>query len=282
MSSKTLSTGTLSLRFMQNARDRQSKEVQLEKAHVEDDGQWEVAKEVRESWGVSQTKQNISSENSYLPFLFPPFSSDQGSSTADTNTTPSSSHNDSKLFKGRRVFQKGKEVHEQVLISALPFPHTQSQRLMNHFQFTQSIAESSTAPQAHDQEIAEDHERKATQSGKGKKAAARLTMLSKSKSGEPAGLLKPGRAIAKSLPTAKLAIFDSSGVGTDLSASSLLSSTKSEKTATSSPPAFVKPAGVDDPHQSSSVLDSGARERKRAPVAEQDGLKRKKKKKSGD
>jgi hypothetical protein len=56
--SKTLSTGTLSLRFMQNAsRAKQLKEVELEKAAVKDDAEWEIAnaKEVRESWRLSGT-----------------------------------------------------------------------------------------------------------------------------------------------------------------------------------------------------------------------------------
>ncbi|KAF9068718.1 hypothetical protein BDP27DRAFT_1326836, partial [Rhodocollybia butyracea] len=99
MSGKTLSTGTLSLRFMQNAqRAKQIKEVELEKAHVEDDGQWEIAKEIRESWGSPAENDNtVSYEQSYLPFLFPSVS---GSVQASTDTIP----------KGRRVFKRGKEV----------------------------------------------------------------------------------------------------------------------------------------------------------------------------
>ena len=53
MSGKTLSTSTLSLRFMQNAqRAKQLKEVELEKAAVHDDAQWDVGQEVREAWGL--------------------------------------------------------------------------------------------------------------------------------------------------------------------------------------------------------------------------------------
>jgi hypothetical protein len=60
MSNKTLSTSTLSLRFMQNAqRAKQQKEVELEKAHVEDDGQWEIAKEVRDSWGPASHTEYV-------------------------------------------------------------------------------------------------------------------------------------------------------------------------------------------------------------------------------
>jgi hypothetical protein len=56
MAAKTLSTSTLSLKFMQNAhRARNLKEVQLERAEVKDDGEWEVAQEVRDAWGPETT-----------------------------------------------------------------------------------------------------------------------------------------------------------------------------------------------------------------------------------
>jgi len=48
MASKTLSTGTLSLRFMQNA--KKAPQVQLEQAEVKDDNAWEVPKHVRDAW----------------------------------------------------------------------------------------------------------------------------------------------------------------------------------------------------------------------------------------
>ena len=53
MSSKSISTGTLSLRFMQNAhRAKQLKEVELDRAEVKDDGMWEVSKAVRDAWAL--------------------------------------------------------------------------------------------------------------------------------------------------------------------------------------------------------------------------------------
>jgi hypothetical protein len=55
MAGKSISTGTLSLRFMQNAAHRKAKqlgEVETEQAKVKDDGEWEVKKEVREAWGI--------------------------------------------------------------------------------------------------------------------------------------------------------------------------------------------------------------------------------------
>ena len=59
MTSKTLSTSTLSLRFMQNAhRAKQLKEVELDRAEVKDDEKWEVSQVVRDSWGVSAKAQS--------------------------------------------------------------------------------------------------------------------------------------------------------------------------------------------------------------------------------
>ena len=56
MSGKTLSNGTLSLRFMQNAsRVKQMKEVELERAELADDGRWEVNQAVKDSWGLSSS-----------------------------------------------------------------------------------------------------------------------------------------------------------------------------------------------------------------------------------
>jgi hypothetical protein len=57
MATKTLSTSTLSLKFMQNAhRAKNLAEVQLERAEVKDDGEWEVAKEIRDAWGPETTQ----------------------------------------------------------------------------------------------------------------------------------------------------------------------------------------------------------------------------------
>ena len=60
MAAKTLSTSTLSLKFMQNAhRAKNLAEVQLEKAEVKDDGEWEVAQEIREAWGPETTQVHV-------------------------------------------------------------------------------------------------------------------------------------------------------------------------------------------------------------------------------
>jgi len=72
MSEKTLSTGTLSLRFMQNAyRAKQLAQVEAEQAQVKDEAEWEVSKEVREAWGKSnEAERCIIYEPSYMPFVF--------------------------------------------------------------------------------------------------------------------------------------------------------------------------------------------------------------------
>jgi len=58
MSKKTISTGTLSLRFMQNAhRAKNLAEVEAEKAEVKDDGKWEVSGDVKQAWGLGVAPQ---------------------------------------------------------------------------------------------------------------------------------------------------------------------------------------------------------------------------------
>lgn len=54
-SSKTLSTTTLNLRFMQNALRSQAEKVELPKAPVKDDGEWEVSQAVRDAWGLNKS-----------------------------------------------------------------------------------------------------------------------------------------------------------------------------------------------------------------------------------
>ncbi|CAA7261984.1 unnamed protein product [Cyclocybe aegerita] len=101
--SKTISKGTLNLKFMQNAqRANQLQEVELDRAEVQDDGKWEVSQAVRDAWGLGKdTVSQLSEvhEASYLPFLF-----DKSDETDDVSTTSRKTH-------GRRVFNKdGKEV----------------------------------------------------------------------------------------------------------------------------------------------------------------------------
>ncbi|KAF8188877.1 hypothetical protein K438DRAFT_1593694 [Mycena galopus ATCC 62051] len=120
MTAKTLSTSTLSLKFMQNAhRAKNLTEVQLERAEVKDDGEWEVAKEIRDTWGP-ETAQSVSYEASYLPFLF----------TSDASGSVSSP--DAANLKGRRAFKRGREVSDEVnQIPSLPPPFQTGFSLMS-------------------------------------------------------------------------------------------------------------------------------------------------------
>ena len=62
MAGKTLSNGTLSLRFMQNAhRAKLQAQVELEQAKIKDDAEWSVPQEVRDAWGLgeSSSKQYV-------------------------------------------------------------------------------------------------------------------------------------------------------------------------------------------------------------------------------
>lgn len=62
MAGKTLSNGTLSLRFMQNAqRAKLQAQVEAEQAKVKDDAEWSVSQEVRDAWGLgeSSSKQYV-------------------------------------------------------------------------------------------------------------------------------------------------------------------------------------------------------------------------------
>ncbi|EJF60146.1 hypothetical protein DICSQDRAFT_63582 [Dichomitus squalens LYAD-421 SS1] len=107
MAGKTLSNGTLSLRFMQNAqRAKLQAQVEVEQAKVKDDAEWSVSQEIRDAWGLgeslSKQEDNVH-ESSYLPFIF---QSDKGEGTS------SASQPDGRpAFRGRRAFNaKGKEV----------------------------------------------------------------------------------------------------------------------------------------------------------------------------
>ena len=59
MTSKTLSNGTLSLRFMQNAhRAKLQAQVELEQAKIKDDAEWSVSQEIRDAWGIGASSSS--------------------------------------------------------------------------------------------------------------------------------------------------------------------------------------------------------------------------------
>ncbi|KAF8154223.1 hypothetical protein B0H34DRAFT_662075 [Crassisporium funariophilum] len=203
MSSKSLSTSTLSLRFMQNAhRAKQMKEVELDRAEVKDDGEWEVSQAVKDAWGLPQGAQSLSTdvhEASYLPFLF----SEKGSVLANDDSPAA----DGKKSAGRRVFnKKGEEVFQP----SVP---------------TMTVAQESSAPES---------------SATARKVHPRPISISASgTSGQLRGFDQLKRP--KDSKTARQAVFENGGVGTDLR-------TQARKNGIPpTPTTFMKPVGVDDP-----------------------------------
>ncbi|KAJ7271172.1 hypothetical protein C8J57DRAFT_1320956 [Mycena rebaudengoi] len=182
MAAKTLSTSTLSLKFMQNAhRARNLKEVQLERAEVKDDGEWEVAQEVRDAWGP-ETTQSVSYEASYIPFLF----------ASDTDAGASTSAGPS--AKGRRAFKRGREVADEY---------------------------QPVVPPSSDANTANDNPTPKSKSKPGAAGSISNSALSGRprtiSAGNSRGAAKKPNASAGG-KTARQALFDSAGVGVDLRA----------------------------------------------------------------
>ena len=54
---KSLSNGTLGLRFMQNAlRAKQQEAVEAERAKIQNEAEWEIPKEIRDAWSSTQQR----------------------------------------------------------------------------------------------------------------------------------------------------------------------------------------------------------------------------------
>ncbi|KAK2462777.1 hypothetical protein APHAL10511_005168 [Amanita phalloides] len=249
MSGKTLSTSTLSLRFMQNAhRAKFLKEVELERAEVYDDAQWDVGQEVREAWGLHSEQdesQRITHETSFLPFLF---------SDATTDLDPTL-----KLPTGRRKFTNAVEEVEG--------PAEQQQE--------QEPEESPTrAPQKKE---------KPSRSRVHPNPIPIQAVSGKLIHGLPPLKSKP----SKESKSARQAIFDNSGVGTDLRAAKRKMD-KTDDVDDRAPIGFLKPSGVDAPPATSKSKNpdaiDGAREKKHKRTHEtteetDESVKKRKKKK---
>jgi len=180
MTTKSLSTSTLSLRFMQNAhRAKQMKEVELDRAEVKDDGKWEVSQVVRDSWGLSKESEAEFvdvHEESYLPFMF-------AEKTSDSNDVDTAA----KKTIGRRIFnKKGEEISTKAPESEPPDASVSS---------SSNVAPPTTGRKIHPRPI---------------------SISASGKSGQLRGFeqLKP----PKDAKTAKQAIFENSGVGVDIRA----------------------------------------------------------------
>ncbi|KAH9886743.1 hypothetical protein C8Q73DRAFT_748900 [Cubamyces lactineus] len=111
MTSKTLSNGTLSLRFMQNAhRAKLQAQVELEQAKIKDDAEWSVSQEIRDAWGIGQasssSNDDVVYEPSYVPFIF-----DSDAAEASSSNSP---QQDMPKLRGRRTFNaRGEEIVQE-------------------------------------------------------------------------------------------------------------------------------------------------------------------------
>ncbi|KAF5329384.1 hypothetical protein D9619_008951 [Psilocybe cf. subviscida] len=241
MTSKTLSTSTLSLKFMQNAhRAKQLKEIELDRAEVVDDGKWEVSQAIRESWGIpsgNQTNSQDIHEASYLPFLF---------SDSRPGTSVSKDDNSDAVVKkpsGRRIFNKR---GEEVSLAATPQPPTANEAPPIN-------------PKVHNRPVS------ITSSGK----SGHLQGFDELDGVNTANTVKATR-VQKSSKSARDAIFENGRVGADLRASR-----GNTANATNTPPStstFMKPAGIDEPANIQGISSS------RKSVSEQvlDGSRQKK------
>ncbi|KAG2143945.1 hypothetical protein BD769DRAFT_1661356 [Suillus cothurnatus] len=256
---KTLSTGTLNLRFMQNARRAQQLsgvDVELEKAHVKDEAEWEVSPEIRKAWGLADGARGSNSdsnddlyERSYMPFLFPSVSEtvgpgeENGCSSSSTPLSGVKPHGRRKFNKNGEESSKPPEVRSPIVTVA---------------------------------DVQPDETRK-------------IKIKSISSSTNSTTFAKPSKKLKD--PASRV-IYDNSKVGVDLHSGSLSSNptpfaSAPKSTSTSGSNAFMKPAGVDDPSPSSrdapSTSASASFARKGKRRQEQDnaevettGLKKKK------
>ncbi|PFH49619.1 hypothetical protein AMATHDRAFT_62850 [Amanita thiersii Skay4041] len=208
MSGKSISTSTLSLRFMQNAqRAKFMKEVDIDKAEVKDDAQWDVGQEVREAWGIASSSSQDTSQSSvvheasYIPFLFP--------DSSDVTTTAKDPTPQTRP-KGRRMFNsKGDELDQET-----------------NKQEPEKPEEPLKAP-----------EPEQVKTG-GRWGGLHPAPLPLSAGGQFLRGFDSLRATRKT-KSAKEAIFDNTGVGADLRSVSSLKPTTN--------PSFMKPSGVDAP-----------------------------------
>lgn len=242
---KTLSTGTLSLKFMQNAqRAKQQQQVELERAAVKDEAEWEVPLAVRQAWGLPERGASSTGDaqataicdSSYMGFVYGP------SSVNDDEPCPSRP-------RGRRTFnKKGEEV------SSTQLPDEESSK---------PPVDSKTSPPK-----GKMYARPSSISLSSSSNTA-ATNGKNSKNGEKSVFSSSRDAIFGFDPTGTPAgITTSTKITTTASSSGLV---KSGVSSTPNPPAFLKPAGVDAPSGSTILLDDpGARKEKKVKRARKD------------
>ncbi|EIW76572.1 hypothetical protein CONPUDRAFT_146417 [Coniophora puteana RWD-64-598 SS2] len=228
MAQRTLSKGTLNLRFMQNARRAQQlPAVELDKAEIKDDAEWEVSQEMKNKWGTSSSTttkmQNVTYETSYLPFLFPHASHQDGELGAALQTT------DSRISKpkGRRSFnRKGEEVNTQQETTE------PSKEAVNLTKLSGISGSGSVMQQP---------------------KPARPQSISAANA--------PAKKHKDPTKEARRVVFDNGNVGSDLRATSRANGNSAPATAGG----FMKPAGVDGPSRPRNQAGLGEAEDKKPP-----------------
>ncbi|KAJ7305558.1 hypothetical protein DFH08DRAFT_902720 [Mycena albidolilacea] len=241
MAAKTLSTSTLSLKFMQNAhRAKHLAEVQLERAEVKDDGEWEVAKEIRDAWGP-ETTQSVSYEASYLPFLF---TSDASSS--DSGVPPATN------LKGRRAFKRGREVADEYQAIVPAAPATDSKP---------SIASTSKSAGKQPKQISgrtgsntNSNSKKNASAPKGKSARQAIY----DNSGVGADLRSHKVDPAQNNQSAPNIFLKPAGVDEPAESTKAAASQNNQSAPVSLSNIFLKPAGVDEPAESTNAMSADA------------------------
>ncbi|EIN05236.1 hypothetical protein PUNSTDRAFT_137919 [Punctularia strigosozonata HHB-11173 SS5] len=233
MSGKTLSNGTMSLRFMQNAqRAKQQAEIEAAQAKVKDEAEWEVSSEVREAWALSkpptQERQSVSYEASYIPFMY------STSEAESSQGAPSIASTSTVKVRGRRTFKKGREVTQEEEDRAAA-----------------EQAQAEAAEQARD--WSKSSLRPATLSGSG--ASVLKPRKEKAKDVAPGPGVKKGKS-------ARLMIYEEGDVGTDLRSGRTAGPRTTSDPADASEPSaplrpvtakastsamFLKPSGIDTP-----------------------------------
>ncbi|KAJ7607548.1 hypothetical protein FB45DRAFT_947868 [Roridomyces roridus] len=232
---KTLSTSTLSLKFMQNAhRAKNLATVELDKAEVKDDGEWEVAKEVRDAWGSPETEttQSVSYEASFIPFLFG-LSDDDGEG------------DEVAVAKGRRVFKRGREVLTAEPSEPKPIPND-----------TTSNSKAKKRPITG---------RGATISGNTGKGKEREKEKGKSKSKTAREAVRDSAGVGADLGKAQRM----SPEWEERMAREAAMFGKQPLPAAGAPPAFVKPAGVDAPPTESGTSEKKTKKKGKKRKAEE-------------
>ncbi|TFK92150.1 hypothetical protein K466DRAFT_595475 [Polyporus arcularius HHB13444] len=242
MSGKTLSNGTMSLRFMQNAqRAKLQAQVEAEQAKVKDDAEWSVSQEVRDAWGMKQSsslRDEVQHETSYVPFIFQADGGEASSSATPSSSTPT--------FRGRRTFNaRGQEVVQEV----------------------------SKAEQ--DGSVSQNGEPGADSRTRGEKPRSRFEKLPTSISGFRTPISTQRDTKSSRTKTAQMLIRE------DVSVRPPAFLQPSDSAPIPPATGFIKPAGIDEPvlPPRKTAADSRKRDRVQDPSPDQPGSEGKKKKK---